>query len=809
MRTYAAGIRASLVVVMLAGLARANAPAFDLSGPPIEVKVIRGGKSLPISEVPNLLEGDRLWLHADLPANQSAHYLLIAAFLRGTTNPPPEDWFTRAETWSKEEREEGVEVTVPQGAQQALLFLAPQTGGDFGTLRSAVRGRPGSFVRAAQDLNQASLNRSRLDEFLNQIREISDTDPGDLKARSTVLARSLKIKLKEACFDLPSEEQASCLTQGSDNLVLDDPHSQSMVAALTSGPSAELITNVSATPIAGGGYYSAYVGAVVDAVRIMGAIHTAVYQYIPALALPAQNELNLKLNVPPSFRNPKSVLVVGLPAVESAQLPPLRAVDPKAVYCLDKPALVLPVEGAPLVFSTEYAHAFTLHLTGKSGEPVDLAARADAAQGGFVIDASPLKPGELNAEVTGDLRGLWGFKTFDGPSFHLRAAQPSTAWTVPPDDQRALVVGREDTLDVEADDACCVDTVALEDQHGGQLKTTWKLLDPAKLELHVDLKDAKAGPATLLVHQYGDEQPARVPLQAYAEEGRLAAFTIHAGDSQGVLSGTRLDEVAGLELSGLHFAPEALKHEDDEDRLTLSAPNGASDPLTPGKPLTAEVSLKDGRVQQVQTTVEAARPKVTLLSKEVQLGSTPSAIHLGDADELPQNAQLTFVIKSNTPAAFARTEKIEIASMDGSFHALLSVSDGSLTLEDAQTVLATLDPAKAFGPSAFGPLQFRAVDGYGASGDWQPLATLVRLPSLKEVHCPVKIDQSCTLYGSSLFLIDSVASDPQFAKNAPVPAGFVGSGLSVPRPNGTVLYLKLRDDPSAVNVAALPVLPEP
>ncbi|HEV3278053.1 MAG TPA: hypothetical protein VG860_14645 [Terriglobia bacterium] len=809
MRIYAPVIVTVLAVILFAGCARASSPGFDLAGPPIEVKVIRGGKSLPISEVPNLLEGDRLWLHADLPEDQSARYLLIAAFLRGTTNPPPEDWFTRAETWSKQEREEGMEVTVPEGAQQALVFLAPQTGGDFGTLRSAVRGRPGSFVRAAQDLNQASLNRSRLDEFLKEIRDISDNDPAELKTLSATLARSLEVKLKAECFDLPADEQASCLTASPDNLVLDDPHSASMVAALTSGPSADLISAVTATPMAGGGYYSAYVGAVVDVVRIMGNIHTAVYQYLPALAMPGGYDLNLKLNSPPSFRNPKSVLVVGLPAVEAAQLPPLRALDPQAVYCLQKPSLVLPVQGAPLVFSTQYGHTFTLHLTGKSGQPIDLPAVPVADKGGFVIDASAAKPDELDAEVTGDLRGHWGFKDFDGPSFHLRVPQNPLKWTVPPEEQHALVVGREDTLDLEVEDACCVDKITVADERGDDFKTTWKILEPAKLELHIDLKDAKAGPAVVLVHEYGDESSAKVTLQAFSEEGRLQAFAIHAGDAEGLLKGTRLDEVAGVELSGVHFAPGELKHQDDEDELTLSATKSADDPLGAGQRLTAEVSLKDGRVQNLETTVQAPRPKVTLLSKQVGPVSTSSPLQLGDTNELPQNATLTFVLKSNVPAAFARTEKIEVASMDGSFHTLLSLADNNLTLEDAATVLATLDSMKAFGPSAFGPLQFRAVDDKGSQGDWQPLATLVRLPLLKDVHCPAKIDQSCTLSGGNLFLIDSVASDPQFKTGVPVPAGFVDSSLSVPRPNGTVLYIKLRDDPSAVNVAALPVLPAP
>ena len=68
----------------------------------------------------NLQAGDRLWLHPEIPASQSVHYLLIAAFVRGSTNPPPEQWFVKAETWNKQVRKEGIVVTVPGEAQQAL-----------------------------------------------------------------------------------------------------------------------------------------------------------------------------------------------------------------------------------------------------------------------------------------------------------------------------------------------------------------------------------------------------------------------------------------------------------------------------------------------------------------------------------------------------------------------------------------------------------------------------------------------------------------------------------------------------------------
>src|SRR5271168_5471876 len=94
-------------------LLHADAGRFDLTGPKIEVHVTRDGRTLPIAQVPNLQPGDKIWLNPDLPPTQSVHYLLIAAFLRGSTNPPPDNWFFRIQTWNKQVGEEGVNVIVP------------------------------------------------------------------------------------------------------------------------------------------------------------------------------------------------------------------------------------------------------------------------------------------------------------------------------------------------------------------------------------------------------------------------------------------------------------------------------------------------------------------------------------------------------------------------------------------------------------------------------------------------------------------------------------------------------------------------
>ena len=799
----------ALLMFVYAGFARADVAAFDLAGPPVEMRVTRDGKTLPISRIANLQPGDRLWIHPALPDTQSVHYLLVVAFLRGSTNPPPETWFTRVETWTKQAREEGIVVTVPQDAQQALLFLAPETGGDFNTLRNAVRGRPGAFVRASQDLNQASLDRSRLEAYLDDVNATSNEDPAELKERSVLLARTLNIKVDQQCFDKPSEQQAPCLTQNTDQLILDDGHSQSMVTALTSGPSSDLMVQASATPTAGGGYYSAYVGAVIDIARILNSLHTAEYQYIPALALPKDDRLNLRLNNPPSFRNPKSVIVVGLPAVEAAQLPPLRPVDPKQIFCLEKSPLVLQTEGAPLVFSTNIAHDFTLHVEDKAGNHLDLPAKAEAGRGGFVIDAHELPAAEkLGPDVTGTLRGRWGFAEFEGPRFLLRSAH-AEKWMVPPADAQALIVGRDDVLHVTSECAPCVEKVTVKDHDGKDLKATWKVSKPEELEVTVPLKDKSAGEVTLAIKQFGLSAADELPLLSYSEAAHLDRFTINAGDNQGVLNGTRLDEVSSFELNGVHFVPAKLSRVQQKDELGLAISSATpAAKLEPDETAVAHVGLKDGRIVDLQTTVEAPRPKVTLLSKSVQPGPVPSAIRLGNHDELPLEGRLLFFVKSEVPEKFPRTEKIEVATADNAFDAVLSVTDGSLVLQDAQSVLALLDPLKSFGPSAFGPLQFRAVSADNAKGDWQPLVNVVRLPVLKEIRCPDAPDQQCKLSGTNLFLIDSVASNAQFTNPVPVPVGFAGSTLSVPRPNGTLLYIKLRDDPGTVSSVVLPVLPE-
>ena len=881
-------VRFSVLSLLLFGLLQplhAVDARFDLTGPSIDVRVTRNGVTLPIASVPNLQAGDRIWLHTDLPASQSVHYLLICAFLRGTTNPPPDSWFIRIETWDKKVREEGTFVTVPDEAQQVVLFMAPETGGDFSTLRSAVQGRPGTFVRASQDLAEAGFEQARIEKYLTAIRRVPPGDPISLQKHSDLLARTLALKPNPDCFKQPIDTQFTCLTQTGTQLLLDDGHGQSIVAALSNGPGSDFITAASYTNLAAGGLYSAYVGAIVDLVRLTTSLHTAQYQYIPAIAFPQAEALNLRLNAPPSFHNPKSVLVIGLPSIQKAVPPPLRPADANAVTCLLKPTAALPIEGAPLVFSTGFAHDMVLHLNTPPGAPTepDIPLRADAYQGGLVLqqvpehhvelpepkqlpdpdtkafahpELTPKKPEAPAAKpeprpilLTGTIQGQWGFDAFTGPTLPLQQL-PGGDWHIvnlPAKDSTAtldpttnLIAGRLEELTIASTGSACVHTITARPT-GSTSDLTIPFSPDAQpdhanlLKLTLALEHSVTpGDLHLAIQQYSQPKADDLSARTFAEPAHITGAEIHAADRTIILDGTNLAEVEKLSLGDLVFTPIPSTDADSPNQLHLTLPANAPAPPTHlNDHLTASIYLRDGRTLSLPVVVSLARPVLTILSKSVQ-PTSGQTISLPDANDLPLSQRLTFTLKSATP--FPRDGQVEIETLDGTLRTVLTLApSGGLLLQDPHTIVATLDPLRSFGPSAFGPLHLRAVypiqpnahdrhthepqpetttpehpatsDQEPPSSDWLPLATLVRLPDLTFLQCPSDPTQDCTLTGSSLFLIQSISIDPTFANPIPVPDGFTGATLSLPRPSAATIFLHLRDDPNPIDPAILPTPP--
>ncbi|HLY88579.1 MAG TPA: hypothetical protein VKQ27_06305 [Acetobacteraceae bacterium] len=695
--------------LLLAGLvsgsrALADPAPFDLAGPALRVTVTHQGVTLPIAEVPQLAAGDSVKVRADLPDDQSAHYVLVAAFLRGSTNPPPDKWFYQAESWTKKGRK-GLSLTVPDGAQQIVLFLAPATGGDYPTLRNTVQGRPGAFVRAAQDLAQASLDRSRLDTYLTAVRKTNPGDPNRLDRITPLLARTLQVKVNTDCLTKTPELQAACLLQDQESLVLNDGHSNAITEAVA-GPGADLALQLSATPQGGLGYYSPYIAAIRDIIGIFSSIHTAKYQYIPALATLSNDRMGLVLNAPPSFHNPKSVLVTALPIVAPVHVPPLQVANQAPSLCAQAPELLLPISGAPLIYATRYAHDLSLRVRLPNGRSIDLPATPDAERGGLVIQTQGKLPADLKVPLDASLHGIWGFQPFDGPSVRLQPAQPGQ-WRLPP----GAATAPNATVTLTGGTAACVSGVSI--QSGGTAQpVSWTAAKSDEIRVTLPAIDDKSGATT-------------------------------------------------LEITGPAGLPP--------DRLTIAGPP------PPGHFGT------------------------TLIARSMQRppATAPVAIKLGSDSEVPSDGTLAFSLRANKGARFTGREKVEVATASGDATATLSPSNG-LTLADPQVAIAIIQPAKALGASAFGPIRAR-VSRDGVEGDWLPLGTLVRLPSLHQLTCPPDASMACELTGDGLFLISALSATPGFEHPTAVPEGYPGNAIQVPHPVDGKLYVRLHDDPDTVS----------
>ena len=471
--------------------ASADPAPFDLVGPDLRVTVTRQGVTLPIGAVPALAAGDKVVVEPMLPDDETAHYILVSAFLRDPTNPPPPSWFARTDIGKRGgHAARTIELTIPATAQHLALFLAPATGGDYRTLRDAIGARPGAFVRAAQDLEQASLDRGRYETYLAAIQHISATHPDELAHLAPEVAGSLHIKINEACLQRQAEFQAACLLDSKQSVVLANDGGSG--SSTMSGAASDLALSLSATPAGGAGFYSPYISAIHEIIGIFGAMHTAKYQYIPALGVPQKDVLKLALNTPPSFRDPKSVLMAALPPIRPDRTPALEIVPGAPAACLGAEGEVLPLTATPLLYATAYAHDLALRVHLPDNAVADLPLQPDATRGGLVVAAGTPVTTPLPDTVSATIHGMWGFDAFAGPEVTLQAAG-SWQWKANGADknERALVL--------TGAAPACVAGITATPAHGKTEPVKWKVSGAHEVTVALPAFGETPGPVLLSV----------------------------------------------------------------------------------------------------------------------------------------------------------------------------------------------------------------------------------------------------------------------------------------------------------------------
>ena len=222
------------------------------------------------------------------------------------------------------------------------------------------------------------------------------------------------------------------------------------------------------------------------------------YGIVPALSVNDDGAIQLKLSSPPFLSNPKSVMVASLPPVAPVHFPMLRAVHPEELLCLEQPKLVLEVEGAPLVFSTELCPRPGVARAGFC-RSLGGSARHRQCRGWLcrqcpcAAEFKRLRYCDRSAARRVGLRF-----SRNGPDFAFRRLFMRRKSTFAAGETSAVTAADKISLHLQADSVVCVQGVTL-DTHRETEKTTITRTPPRLLEVNLPIKKSAQGVYTLVV----------------------------------------------------------------------------------------------------------------------------------------------------------------------------------------------------------------------------------------------------------------------------------------------------------------------
>ena len=216
---------------------------------------------------------------------------------------------------------------------------------------------------------------------------------------------------------------------------------------------------------------------------------------LPALGLGHGDTLALVLNTPPSFVDPKSVLMVALPAIRppAALMPHREAGAPSP--CLGATAPLMPLAISPLYYATTYARDLVLRVPLPGQTSADVPIVPDPVRGGLVIAPGTVLPGGIAGPIAATVHGMWGFEPFTGPEITL-TAPGDWHW-------QRKDAGKEDgPIALTGAASACVVAVTVKTPHGTPQPVKWKVAKadeitvslPSEADRHDLLTVAIAGP---------------------------------------------------------------------------------------------------------------------------------------------------------------------------------------------------------------------------------------------------------------------------------------------------------------------------
>ena len=766
---------------------QAHADGVIHHGPRLDIQIQRGAERLPLFQVPQLRQGDKVLVKPQASSLAKGDWVLLL----GRISPAGNEVETKAFDLAKLEGYAELEMT---GREQVpVILLAPQLRNMFGLytsfmesellLKEVIQSDPQRFYDL-QKVDQVNQAITALTQGLDQV--VVNRNPEQAMASAKAMAFKFGVsQVDPDCFK-GNAVNTQCVAMSivaNKDFVL--PASSDLGMLVGSKGAADLTK-----------FLTDKLGVFSDATDFLTHKFRDQYDFASSFGRRVAGSQHTELFSLARFRNGSiKTAYVYVPAWFKVAPPALKVDTQRPLCFMDDSVPVQVVGRLPVV---NYWHSWTMEVSaGNTPQPVDTLSDVAIEPERGVIRFK--RSSELNAlaaqgsAVQVRLRGRFGFDPVDLPVFGMDLPMREDVG-VNLQGGRTLVAGERADLSLDlAQGAACVEGMSLRMAEQVLASST----PQAPTRLTADLSQATPGAATLTVRIQGAPQQ-NVPLKVLAPRAQVVAVEHAELEDLIQVRGKRLNRVASLQWEGGLCMPKDLRQSTDgEETLWLACQTDVRS--NAALPSTVLVHHQGGEPEPIRVRLQKspAAPRVVLASannallvrpspKALQWGLKPQDEFFSDDSGL---SLLLQTVDGYVPGKGTYT--LQLRFVDDPVTAKKPIT-APLMADVQHRELRTRQPVRFKGselPSVINPLEFRVLhDATGLFSPWTPLGrSVLMLPEFSALSCAPQPGR-VWLHGTQLDLInaarfmDPTQAQPQSLEHAQLEPCPEGLCLSLPTP---------------------------
>lgn len=764
---------------------QAHADGWVHHGPRLDIQIQRGADRLPISQVNQLRQGDKVLVKPLASSLAKGDWVLML----GRISPAGNEVATQAFDLARLDGYAELEMTA--GEQVPVILMAPQLRNMFGLytsfmesellLKEVIQSDPQRFYDL-QKIDQVNQAISALTQGLDQV--VGNRHPEQAIASAKAMASQFGVsQVDPDCFK-SNAVNTQCVAMSmvaNKDFVL--PASSDLGMLVGSKGAADLTK-----------FLTDKLGVFSDASDFLTHKFRDQYDFATTFGRPLAGSQQIELFSLARFRNGSvKTAYVYVPAWFKAQ-PPVLSADAGRLGCFMDDVVQVKVAGRlPVV---NYWHSWTMEV-GTSDSAIPLMTLADVSfepERGVFRFKRPLASAELSTAggtVRVQLRGRFGFEPVALPAFTMdlpmradvRAALKGA---------HTLVAGERAELSLDlAQGAACLEGMSL--RIADQEAASTSPQNPG--QLWVDLSHHSPGAATLTVRMKGAPEQS-LALKVLESRAHVAVVAHAELDELIQVRGRHLERIASLQWEGGLCQPKEVRPmPEGDEQLWLSCQTDIRSNAT--LPNAVVLHHRGGEPEPLRMRLQKnpAAPRVALAPgpnallvrpspKALQWGLKPQDEFFSDDSGL---SLLLQTVDGYAPGKGGYT--LQLRFVDDPVTAQKPIH-APLMADVQHKELRTRQPVRFKGtelPSVINPLEFRVLhDASGLFSRWIALGrSVLMLPEFTSLSCAPQAGR-IWLHGTQLDLINAARfmdpAEPTALEPAALEPCTEGLCLSLPAP---------------------------